>query len=364
MACTSPMYRIPNDCSNYFLLPEHDRKRVKNDGVFFYDLNAIRYLEQNLPGWDPMQVQTIPCGRCVNCKLTYSRDWAIRCSLEAEAHEHNYFVTLTYDDFHLPGKDGEYVDYSGEVWGSTLCLRDVQLFMKSLREWERTTNGNTNIKVFYCGEYGGQTGRPHYHLCLFGCSEIPDLSFSFKRGDYKYYKSTLYESFWSERVKGVGEILRGFVDISDLSFDTVAYTARYCMKKVDRYDKKLFLEFYNELDEDQRLPLRKPPFIRMSNRPGIASEYWRENKDQIKTEDLVKYQKRYELYKSKPPRYFDKLFDREDPDQFKTVKERRVLKGFLAKQLRKKQYSESDEARLAREDQITKSKQQRYSRSL
>ena len=53
-------------------------------------------------GYPDVKYIPIPCGRCIGCRLKYSRDWADRCMLEAQYHEHNVFLTLTYDDSHLP----------------------------------------------------------------------------------------------------------------------------------------------------------------------------------------------------------------------------------------------------------------------
>lgn len=44
----------------------------------------------------------IPCGRCIGCRLERSRQWALRCVHENQLHEESAFVTLTYDDAHLP----------------------------------------------------------------------------------------------------------------------------------------------------------------------------------------------------------------------------------------------------------------------
>lgn len=44
----------------------------------------------------------VPCQRCIGCRLDYSREWAIRCMKEAECHTDNWFLTLDYDDEHLP----------------------------------------------------------------------------------------------------------------------------------------------------------------------------------------------------------------------------------------------------------------------
>src|SRR5882672_6540477 len=62
---------------------------------------------------------TLPCGRCVGCKLERSRQWAMRCVHESKLHKDNVFVTLTYDNENLPA-------------GGTLIKRDLQLFMKRL----------------------------------------------------------------------------------------------------------------------------------------------------------------------------------------------------------------------------------------
>lgn len=355
MSCTSPLYRIPIGSKNFNLLIPSDQSKLKNHGVFLR-YEALKAYE-SLPMWDSDSVQVLRCGQCGDCRLAYSRDWAIRCSLEAECHEHNYFVTLTYDDLTLPR--GEFVDYNGDVFDSSLVRRDIQLFIKNLREWERTQNNNTNVKVFYCGEYGGLTSRPHFHICLFGVSEIPDLTFSYKKGQYNYYKSLLYEGFWSVRLNGV-KVLRGFVDISDVSFDSIAYTARYVFKKQQGIMKKDFLESYNALDPNLRPTLRVQPFIGMSLKPGIGSDYYEKNKFTIHKEDLVKYQKKYKLFKSRPLRYYDKLFERENPEDFADLKRRRLRGSIAAKKMKHLLVSESELSRLKHESDILNAKEKKY----
>ena len=355
MSCTSPLYRVPIGSHNFSLLVPSDQKRLKNHGVFL-PYEALKAYEDH-PSWDSDSVQVLRCGQCSDCRLAYSRDWAVRCSLEAECHEHNYFVTLTYDDLTLPR--GEFVDYNGDIYDSTLVRRDIQLFIKRLREWERTQNNNTGVKVFYCGEYGGLTSRPHFHICLFGVSEIPDLMFSYKKGQYNYYKSSLYESFWSTKFNGV-EVLRGFVDISDISFDSIAYTARYVFKKQQGLMKKDFLESYAALDPDLRPDLRTQPFIGMSLKPGIGSEYYEKHKFNIRSEDLVKYHKKYQLFKSRPPRYYDKLFERDSPDEFADLKRRRLKGSIAAKKIKSSLVSETDLSRQSREAFILSCKEKKH----
>lgn len=45
---------------------------------------------------------SVPCGRCIGCRLERSRQWAIRCVHEAQLHEETAFITLTYSPENLP----------------------------------------------------------------------------------------------------------------------------------------------------------------------------------------------------------------------------------------------------------------------
>ena len=89
---------------------------------------------------------SIPCGKCLSCRLNRARDWANRCVLEASNFKENSFVTLTYEDAYVPKK---------------LCKSAVQLFIKKLR------NDGFKIRYFAVGERGDEKGRPHYHIIVF-----------------------------------------------------------------------------------------------------------------------------------------------------------------------------------------------------
>lgn len=61
----------------------------------------------------------IPCKHCIGCHLDYARDWANRLLIELKDMKCGIFLTLTYDNDHLPRtKDGV----------PTLSKRDIQLF--------------------------------------------------------------------------------------------------------------------------------------------------------------------------------------------------------------------------------------------
>ena len=125
----------------------------------------------------------IPCGKCIGCRLEYSRQWANRMMLEAKYHSQNWFVTLTYDDLHVPRS--YYGDpNSGEALPSlTLRKRDIQLFFKRLRK-----QTGQNFRYYACGEYGENTHRPHYHFIVFGL-ELDDLQFLRRCENFNYYTS-------------------------------------------------------------------------------------------------------------------------------------------------------------------------------
>lgn len=93
----------------------------------------------------------VPCGRCVNCRIAHSREWATRIIHEASMYDDTGFVTLTYDDEHLPEDGG-------------LRKKDFQDFLKLLRYHL----GDVKIKYYMCGEYGEKNHRPHYHAIMFG----------------------------------------------------------------------------------------------------------------------------------------------------------------------------------------------------
>lgn len=123
---------------------------------------------------------------------------------ESQLHEDNCFVTLTYDDDHLPR------DWS-------LDKSHFQKFMKRLRR-----SLPQRISFFHCGEYGDDNGRPHYHACLFGV-DFPDRVVCGTSGSgCDIFESAELSRLWPY----------GFATVGNLTFESAAYAARYCLKKV------------------------------------------------------------------------------------------------------------------------------------
>lgn len=90
----------------------------------------------------------VPCGRCLVCLQERQKQFAFRITKESENYSHKTFVTLTYDDDHLP--------------------RDGILYRPHIFKFLRKLKYRLPSKPAYaiCGEYGGQLGRPHWHAII------------------------------------------------------------------------------------------------------------------------------------------------------------------------------------------------------
>lgn len=236
----------------------------------------------------------IPCGTCLSCRLTKSRDWTVRCLLESQYHEQSWFVTVTYDDDHLPFN----VDcLSGELTGkSTLCKADFQKFIKRIRKNYRYDN---HISYLCAGEYGDLSLRPHGHFLLFGL----------KLDDLEFYKNTSlgYPLYTSEFLNKCWPF--GFVIVAPVTYESCAYVARYTMKKAG--DNKE--DFYDDY-------LIEKEFLLCSLKPAIGYSYYCDHAMEIYKYDAI-YLPDGKVVK--PPRYFDRLFEQEYPDLFSQIKENR-----------------------------------------
>lgn len=228
----------------------------------------------------------IPCGQCIGCRLQRSREWANRMMMELSTTEGpSSFITLTYDNKNLPLSEGvNHITGEIEMFGN-LVLEDLQKFMKRLRE-----HTGKKIRYFACGEYGEKSLRPHYHLIVFGYFP-EDAKFLRKgrAGEYNYYVSDELNKLWPY----------GLHVVSDVTWESCAYTARYVVKK---FTGDLSIRY-----EEKNI---KPPFVVMSNRPGIGYDYFMKNHDKFRDDVKLNYLStdKGSIAFSKP-RYFKKLDD-------------------------------------------------------
>ena len=147
----------------------------------------------------------IDCGKCEGCRVKQRRDWAIRMYHEAQSHEWNSFVTLTYSDQNLP-QDGK------------ISKPDLQKFLKRLRK-----QLNDKIRYYIVGEYGEMTRRPHYHACFFGSDFRGPNSYNIRPG---VWGNPHLDHIWKQ----------GHVEIAEFNLATAMYTAGYVTKKAGDTD--------------------------------------------------------------------------------------------------------------------------------
>lgn len=258
----------------------------------------------------------IPCGQCTGCRLEYSRQWANRCMLELQYHDSAYFATFTYDDDHVPRTAYGDPETGEAIPALTLDKRDFQLLMKRIRK----RFSDDKIRFFMSGEYGSLTYRPHYHAILFGL-HLSDLTVykTVKEGGqyYTYYNSPSLQACWP----------KGYVVVGQVTWESCAYTARYVMKKL----KGKEAEFYDTHNIT-------PEFTLMSRKPGIARQYYDDHPElytQPNSKICISTEKGGKTFR--PPKYFDRLFDDENPELSEKYRE-----------FRKAMASNAESARLSR----------------
>lgn len=350
MTCFSPMIREfscyektengKTKTLSIFKLPEGETYE------YYTDINAKKQIVTG-KGY-----QLIPCGNCIGCRIDYSREWAKRCVLEAKGYEDGecWFLTLTYDDEHKPQSydtnnlEGKYINKStAEIKDEPdkkgdqiihingyLEPKHLQKFFKDLRRYYEYHYDIKGIRFYACGEYGDRTQRPHYHALVFGMP-IPTNKLNwYKRnelGDPLYYSKELTE-IWG----------RGFVTIGELNYHTAAYVARYCTKKINGASKE------NGFYEKQG---KTPEFSRMSRRPGIGERYYRENREEIyKNDEIIMKTVKDMVIGERPPRYYDRLYDVDSPEDMELLKRKRKQAAEEAERLERWKSTLTKEERL------------------
>lgn len=273
------------------------------------------------------QAILIRCGKCESCRMLDAAQWTTRCYLESQKYQKNLFITLTYSPRHIPA-DGQ------------LDTNAVPALMKRLRKfiyeyyWDnqkrryikrplseirgasaRPSDKTTYVKYFHCGEYGAKRLRPHYHVCLFNFDFEDKYPYAWKN-DYFRFKSPTLEYLWTDKqdklnypnIKEPVETYRkGICDIGHMNQFTIAYTARYILKKKNK---------------DKRIKFRglTPEFTSMSK--GIGEDAFYKHYKNFYHLGYIRIEGR----KYPIPRYYDKKLAKVDPMLYKLVKKERLQK--------------------------------------
>lgn len=222
---------------------------------------------------------TVPCNKCVFCLVQRQKDWAFRLEKEWKYSNTAKFLTLTYDEDHIPkSKEGH----------QTLEVKDLQLWMKRLRKsnlkkaWKYFPKVKTQaellkmipkIRYYNIGEYGSETWRPHYHSIMFNLNQdtIKNIDKTWKNGN---------------------------IHVGEVSPQSILYVTKYVVTKN-----------WTMYTEDQQ-----KPFSTMSRKPGlgeqytqIASDYHQQN---LKSTCINSQGKQQKL----PKFYMNKMFSKADKE--------------------------------------------------
>lgn len=242
-------------------------------------------------GWIDRPV-TVSCGRCTSCRLRRASDWAVRCVHEASLHERNCFITLTYDDEHVPHDFG-------------LDVSHWQKFAKRLRKRFGP------FRFFHAGEYGDRYLRPHYHAVLFGLDFRHDQVLYKQKREYAWYTSPSLAEVW-----GQGNVLLG-----EMNYLTAAYCARYTMKKIGGPRAE---SHYERVDTETGEVFNvRPEYCTMSRRPGIGSGWLEKYKEDVYPDDFVVDKGR----KFRVPEFYDRKMEEMDPAFIAGVKSARIRRA-------------------------------------
>lgn len=269
----------------------------------FFDHIPSGYREVSLrapPPNYPFRVDDVmlPCGKCIECKKRYTRDWALRMAAECQLHDANSFITFTYDDGSL------HYTKSGLP---TLYYKDMQDFMKRLRRHFDSEEAKAlrlkqpyikpRVSYYYCGEYGSQTQRPHYHMILFGWFPPVADRYVVDSSENTVFESPLLEKIWKH----------GRVQVQHVNFDACAYVAGYVEKKRKDWDDYQKALYYGDRTEEKSF---------CSRRPAIGKRYYEKYKfDMFPADHFVS-----DGFELPVPQYFYKLLNRDADNVLNPVK--------------------------------------------
>lgn len=145
------------------------------------------------------------CGRCHACRINYTSSWTLRMLYELANWDSASFVTLTYDDEHLPKDRGLHPEHLKKFW------KDIRYDLGKER----------HIKYYACGEYGDKTKRPHYHAIIYGLNPFEDKDRKLISDNWTLCDPFLFDKNRKEQT------------IAYVCREDIAYVAGYVQKKLN-----------------------------------------------------------------------------------------------------------------------------------
>ena len=290
----------------------------------------------SLPSSETLQ---LPCGKCIGCRLDKSVSWAIRSTHEAQMWDQNCFITLTYDDDHLPR-------------GGTLVKEHFQKFMKRFRK-----RFGSSIRYFQCGEYGSERdeygvpikhslGRPHYHAVIFNFDFVDKIYLKGEGEETLWYSETLND-LWQNQ---------GFTTVGSVTFESAAYVARYCTKKINGKQKDRLnaagLKHYERIDPfTGEIIELEPEYANMSRRPGVGSDWYEKFKGDLFPHDFaVNGGRRHSV-----PAYYRNKFEIDDPETSEKLRQIRMERAMSSPDNTPARLEAREKCKEAQYDQLRRS---------
>lgn len=257
----------------------------------------------------------LPCGKCLSCRLEYSRQWAVRCYHESLMHPENSFITLTYNDLTVTPKL-EYEHYQAfikrlrnhifserlnQMYPNTEQSLQRKLFRQLSKETRKKVLDEIAISYFVTGEYGDRKKRPHWHAIIFNYRPS-DLTYKYSndRGD-KNYSSLTLDTLWG----------KGTTETGQVTMESASYCARYAAKK---------LVHGNDGEHEYE------PISKKSSKRAIGSRFLEKFYTDIFNHGIVHLQ---DGAKCSIPRYYEKWLSKNKPDEFRSYLERIKSKKLL-----------------------------------
>ena len=265
------------------------------------------------------KVYKVPCNNCDECLLERAKRKAAQLMIEnydRKDPEGSWFITLTYDENHIPynevWKDGKLVSVEESLPPKNPYLYEfkadrekcIKPFIDNLSYHAMTKYGDERPMWFYCGEYGGLTKRPHFHMIMFGLHIPPEeLKFYEQRDGYILYEWTKGAEIWKN----------GFVTVGNFTAETAAYVAGYVLKKQSTKVKNWYYTQQGKI----------PEYTGQSRYPAIGANYYEKHKDQIYETDEIYIPGAMGVMKLRPTSYYDNKFEIENPEKMEAIKKRR-----------------------------------------
>ena len=260
------------------------------------DKKPLRFRPPPASKYNQFDIIETPCNHCIACENLRSLRTAMQLACELNtATRDSWFVTLTYSDEHLPA------DFS-------VHKEHIQLFLKRLRKWRNKYNYTEKFRYLSQGEYGGQFGRPHYHLAAFNLT-LNDLEETTSKGQYPAFESEKLNEIWG----------KGNVHLIRLSYESCLYIARHHLD--EKINNKVLVHKIPIRHPITReiIKQREPEFTTRSSRPGIGKEFFEKYFSEIYVSDST-------IHKGQEmpvPKYFDKLLQDNNPELYEEIKQLR-----------------------------------------